>query len=134
MVRVYITRYIAESDPLQVIADATMQATAEREAKRIGLASEYLQTGEFVELHITGEASEPMRDFLTTLRGFSIAERTIDVETQDEEAELGESADGHNVCIFGKPLAEPHGHGRSQLVRKRLCPRTALRGRRPGRL
>lgn len=99
MVLVYITRYAYESDPLQVIPDATRQALAEREAKRIGLKTEYTHESEFIELHVSGFANQKMRDFLTALRGFGIIGCTVDVNSTQESVDLGETAEPFVICV-----------------------------------
>lgn len=100
MVRVYITRYAKESDPLEVIQDAQQQAVAEREAARIGLEFEYQHMDDFVELHVTGAADDKMAAFLTALKGWNIVGKTVDVDSAEEETALGETADGFEVCVI----------------------------------
>ena len=85
---------------LRVIGDAMVQATAEREARRIGLGTEYRPVDDFLELQVTGEANQLMRDFFRALNGFGISGRTVDVDTPDEQAQLGDSTDGHEVCLI----------------------------------
>jgi hypothetical protein len=99
MVIVYITRHALESDPLQVIPDATRQAVAEREAKRIGLKTEYAHEHDFIELHVSGDADQKMRDFLSALREFGIIGCTVDVNSTQESLELGETAEPFVICV-----------------------------------
>jgi len=100
MVTVLLTRHALESDPLEVIADARKQAVAEREARRLGLALDYQQRDDFIELHIKGQAEQKMRDFLTALKGFHITGCMVDVDTAEEERELGETAEAFETCVL----------------------------------
>jgi hypothetical protein len=52
MLLVHITRYLSESDPLQVIGDAWVQATVQRQARRLGLATEHKGVADCI-LHVT---------------------------------------------------------------------------------
>jgi hypothetical protein len=81
---------------------SSKQALAEREARRIGVKNEYVQDGEFVELHVSGPADPKMREFLNALRGFGVFGCAVDVESAAEERQLGEAAEGFGISFVKK--------------------------------
>lgn len=104
MVTVSMTRYTLESDPLEVISHARLQAVGEREARRLGLRAEYQSQGDFIDLRVPSGADQKMRHFLDALKGFGVSGCTVNVNATEEETELGQSIDGFidsfDVCLY----------------------------------
>jgi hypothetical protein len=102
MVRIYVIRALVEYDPLRVIADAQAQALAEREARALGLGARYTSIAGCMELEISGEADPKMQQYLRALTKHRVVGRNVDVDTDAEEAALGDAAHGHNICVAGQ--------------------------------
>jgi hypothetical protein len=102
MVRFFVARNCMETDPLRVIADATLQAIAERAAERVRLKARYRGGPDgIIEFVVQGPADMRMKEFLESLKAFKIVGE-LTVDRRVELAALGSTTEGHDLLCIEK--------------------------------
>lgn len=96
--KLYVTRYKNEFDPLVVIQVATWQARVERIAEQAKLLWLYRHDGDYVELHCEGEGKEFI-DFLIEVAQLDLAVFTVDVEHESELRAIEAAGLGNKFCV-----------------------------------
>lgn len=102
MVRIYISRNLAEKDPVLATFEAAAQLLVEEIADSLELDSYYLENEDDADTHVlvVEVPAERTGVFLSTLAAYGLHGFVADVETEEERQVVELAAAAIRICVL----------------------------------